>query len=56
MQDQNTQLSDRTKVNLWLDAIDEHDPACRAEVMEQCASDKDARRYFVGRYRQDCAS
>lgn len=42
--------SDRQKVEAWLDKINEHDPACRAEVMEQCAKDREARAYYVSRY------
>lgn len=46
--------SDRAKVNLWLTKIGEHDEACRAEVIEQCAKDREARAYYVLRYEQDC--
>lgn len=42
--------SDRQKVELWLTKIGEHDEACRAEVIEQCAKDREARAYYVGRY------
>lgn len=46
--------SDRAKVNAWLDHINETDEACRAEVLEQCAKDKEARVYYVNRYKEDC--
>lgn len=49
-----TRDTDRNKVNLWLDHINEHDEPTRAEVLNQCAKDKDARAYFVGRYEIDC--
>jgi hypothetical protein len=42
--------SDRAKVNAWLDKIGEHEDACRAEVLEQCKNDPEARAYYVGRY------
>ena len=47
--------SDRAKVNAWLDAIGEIDEACRNEVLEHCEKDKEARMYYVGRYKVDCA-
>lgn len=47
-------VSDRAKVNKWLDFIQEFDEACRNEVLEQCAKDTDARRYYVQRYEEDC--
>lgn len=46
--------SEREKVSLWLDHIVEHDPVCRAEVLEHCASDKPARMYYLRRYAEDC--
>lgn len=46
--------SDRQKVNAWLDHIGEQDPACRNEILENCAKDPEARAYYVGRYEQDC--
>ena len=39
--------SDRELVNAWLDKINEHDPGCRAEVLEQCKNDIEARRFYV---------
>lgn len=47
-------IDDRAKVNAWLDHINETDEACRAEVLDQCANDKDARAYYVKRYFEDC--
>lgn len=41
--------SDKAKVAAWLDSIGEHDEACRKEVFEQCAKDKEAREYYVKR-------
>ena len=46
--------SDRAKVNAWLDHIQEFDAECRAEVLAQCETDKEARAYYVGRYEEDC--
>lgn len=46
--------SDRKKVELWLDHINETDESCRKEVLDQCAKDKEARIYYVDRYREDC--
>jgi len=40
---------DRQKVNDWLDRINETDEACRAEVLDQCAKDPEARAYYVMR-------
>jgi len=40
---------DRQKVNNWLDRINETDEACRAEVLDQCAKDPEARAYYVAR-------
>ena len=40
---------DRQKVNNWLDRINETDEACRAEVLDQCAKDPEARAYYVSR-------
>lgn len=50
-----TRETDRQKVEIWLDHIHEHDKTCRAEVLDHCKKDKDARRYYVERYTQDCA-
>lgn len=47
-------LTDRRKVELWLDHIGETDTACRDEVLQQCADNRHARAYFVNRYEQDC--
>lgn len=47
-------MTDRQKVAAWLDKIQEHDQATRAEVMEVCANDKNARAYFVERFEIDC--
>ena len=42
--------TDRQKVNLWLDHINENDQAIRAEVLENCAKDVECRAYYVSRY------
>ncbi len=47
--------TDREKVNLWLDHINETDEACRAEVLQACSDDKLARAYYIFRYTKDCA-
>ena len=39
--------TDRKKVNDWLDRIGETDPKCREEVLQACAKDLDARKYYV---------
>ena len=44
------QDSDRAKVSAWLDHINEHDEATRAEVLDACANDIEARKYFVSRH------
>jgi len=43
-------MTDREKVNAWLDYIGETDKACRDEVLFLCSTDKEARAYYVGRY------
>lgn len=43
-------LSDREKILSWLSSIGETDPVCIEEVLKQCATDIEARRYFVWRY------
>ena len=43
-------MTDRQKVNAWLDHIGCTDEAERAEVLETCSKDMEARKYFVGRY------
>ena len=47
-------LSNRAKVGKWLDHINETNLAIREEVLQACKDDKDAARYFVGRYERDC--
>lgn len=49
-----TRKSDRQKVIAWLDSINEHDPACREEVLQHCKDDIEARGYYVGRHESDC--
>ena len=44
---------DRQKVNDWLDRINETDEACRAEVLDQCAKDPEARAYYVMRSEEE---
>ena len=44
---------DRQKVNDWLDRINETDEACRAEVLERCAKDPEARAYYVMRSEEE---
>jgi len=44
---------DRQKVNDWLDRINETDEACRAEVLDQCAKDPEARAYYVARSEEE---
>ena len=41
------------KVNNWLDRIGETDEACRAEVLDQCAKDPEARAYYVMRSEEE---
>jgi len=43
----------RKKVLDWLDKIGETDEACRAEVLEQCAKDQEARAYYVARSEEE---
>ena len=45
--------TDRAKVNAWLDRINETDEACRAEVLERCAKDPEARAYYVMRSEEE---
>ncbi len=47
LSDLKSRESDRELVNAWLDRIAEFDPVCRAEVLEQCKNDIDARRFYV---------
>jgi len=54
MQTMPIQLTDRQKVEAWLDLIQEFDPAIRAEVLEQCKTDIEARRYYVMRSEEVC--
>jgi len=46
-------LSDRAKVEQWLDHILEFDPACRNEILEACRNDPEARRFYVAKF-EDC--
>lgn len=46
-------LSDRQKVNQWLDHIGSKDERERDEVMKKCSDDAEARAYFVGRWEND---
>lgn len=46
--------SDRSKVEAWLDHIKCFYEDERQEVLDKCASDPDAKKYFVMRYNQDC--
>lgn len=41
------QASDRQLINDWLDRINEHDPALRNEVLDQCKSNPDVRAFYV---------
>lgn len=50
------QQSDRQKINAWLDHIQEFDKATRDEILKMCASDIEARKYYVKRYNEDCAT
>lgn len=43
------QPTDREKVLARLDSIGEDDPACREEVLNACAKDREVRLYYVGR-------
>jgi len=43
----------RKKVLDWLDKIGETDEACRAEVLDQCAKDPEARAYYVARSEEE---
>lgn len=42
-------MTDRTKVNKWLDSIQEFDEATRSEVLDACKNDLECRKYFVMR-------
>ena len=42
--------ADLKKVNDWLDRIQEHDPACRKEVLDMCEKDPEARAFYVAKY------
>jgi hypothetical protein len=46
-------VDDRVKINKWLDSINETDEECRAEVLQQCKDDPEARAYYVGLYERD---
>lgn len=52
---QDAQITDRAKVGLWLDFINCTDLSERQEVLDKCATDVEARAYYVMRYSQDCA-
>lgn len=43
----NNQKTDRQKVLDWLKQINETDPKCIAEVIEQCSKDAEARAFYV---------
>lgn len=51
-----TRDTDRQKITDWLDHINEHDPACREEVLLACKADLECRAYYVKRYTEDCPS
>jgi len=40
-------IADLKRVENWLDSIQEFDPTIRSEVLEQCKTDTEARKYFV---------
>jgi len=40
-------------LNRWLDLIEEHDPGERGLVLQQCETDPEARRYYLGRARAE---
>jgi len=40
-------VSDRAKVNAWLDKIQEFDEACRNEVLELCSKDIEYRKAIL---------
>lgn len=42
--------SDIQKVNAWLDRINEHDPACRKEVIDLAERDSEARAFYVAKF------
>lgn len=46
---ENIGKTDRQKVLDWLASIGETDQACIDEVLEQCKTDPDARKYYVMR-------
>ena len=48
------ELTDRQKINIWLDSINETDQATRDEVMEHCRIDREARAFYVQKYDEDC--
>lgn len=43
----NNPQTPRELINWWLDKINEQDPGCRAEVVDACAADPEARKYYV---------
>ena len=49
LSDLKREQSDRQKVLDWLASIGETDQACINEVLEQCKTDTEARKYFVMR-------
>lgn len=51
---ENPPKTDRQKVLDWLARIGETDEACINEVLEQCKTDPDARRYYVMRSKEVC--
>lgn len=44
------QMSDKEKIIIWLNIIEETDQDCINEVIDQCSKDKEARKYYVSRY------
>lgn len=43
-------LSDRDKVNAYLDHIKEDNSAIRAFVLKQCGEDKEARAFYIAQF------
>lgn len=49
-----TKQSERAKINKWMDKIGESEQAIRDEVLDNCAKDIEARKYYVGRFESEC--
>lgn len=50
--EKNVSVPDEATIRAWLESINEHDPACIAEVLDRCRTDAEALAYYLGRSKE----